>query len=151
MTRLARYVTLFEEHLQQLDLRRYGYSYSGVEEKSHSQLGAFLSAAFKKGHAERAVDIDYFPEAPKPGTRPALAVFVRGSKDKSFYLPDFLTYKGAGPDRKRELSLSDHLGPPEEKLRKTIAVVAHLFHTDLRKVISGEEWIEVPMDWEDYK
>lgn len=155
MSSIHKYRTVLDESIHScLDLTIAGYEYSGVREASTAALGTYLNAEFVHAVTRRKVVIDYFPEPVSPA-REALCVHVtrdaRDTHSGTFMVDDFLKHQRAGDVALQSLDLNAHVGSAAERVQRVLTEVATIFRSDLKDVVMGTEWVDVPIDWGDYK
>jgi hypothetical protein len=138
-----------------LNLSAGGFEYSGVREAETAALGKYLQAEFVHPATHRKVTISYFPEPTDPRAKETLCVHVTRDATNpysgTFIIDRFLDHKGCEPAALHALDLVAHPGSPAERVRGVLLEVAKIFETDLRDVVAGRHWVDVPFDWGDYK
>jgi len=138
-----------------LNLGAAGFAYSGVREAESAALGKYLEAEFTHPATHRQVTIAYFPEPTDPRANETLCVHVRRDATNpysgTFIIERFLEHKGCESAALHALDLRAHSGSVAERVMGVLLEVARIFEGDLRDVIAGTQWVDVPFDWGDYK
>ena len=138
-----------------LNLVSDGYEYSGVKEAATAALGRYLEARFVHPRTHRKVTIAFLPESADPHAKEALCVHVTKNADDpyagTFMVEDFLKFNGADSAALRRLDLSAYSGSEIERVKGVLSEVSTIFQTDLKGILEGTEWVDVPLDWGEYK
>lgn len=153
---MVQYVSVLDEGIRScLDLVPAGFEYSGVKQAVTVALGKYLEASYVHPSTHRKVTITYFPKPTDSRAKEVLCIHVtKNANDPcsgTFMVGNFLKHKGAGPAALRALDLNAHTGSANERVRRVLTEVATIFRSDLKGVVAGAQWINVPFDWGDYK
>lgn len=156
MNAFGQYISVLDEGIRScLDLIHDGYEYSGVKEAATLALGRYLEAQYVHPYTHRKITIADFPEPTDPRAKEALCVHVTKNAENpysgTFIVDDFLKQNGADAAELRALHLSAYTGSARERVKGVLAKVATILRSDLKDVVAGSQWVDVPFDWGDYK
>lgn len=129
-------------------LARFGYKLAETFLETSKLVSDSRVFVFQSDRAGRRIRMAYYTPAPKSARM--FVVSIQKHDGQSFMLLDYLT-----KHRRDDLKARLMPAPPdvEEFWRDYFAALDELFAADanLRAIIEGKAWEDVPFDWEDYK
>lgn len=115
-----------------------GYTRGTVETK---KLGSSNSVKYQYHHEVYGRVINVFAME-----RLGVEAFIHQNLDgDKFSLSDYLKWKSKGKTRDLAVRKDDETW--ERYAERCVRTIVHIFELDLRKVVRGEEWMSVPIDW----
>lgn len=126
-----------------------GYLYEKAHTKNNELLGSYLECSYCNTKLGITLEMNLFL-ANNPGTRDVL-VFHLSRGNKTFSLTEYLKYTGASEAQIEEIGLYAQKGSLDQRVEKVLSSAAIHLQGELLGVVNGKEWVDVPIDWGDYK
>lgn len=129
-------------------LRSFGFSLESTRIVESRLLGDSLLLVFSAKAGFRKIDITFYAGSSRAPA--SITIVVRNNRGRSFLLADFLKAEGKG-------DLASHFiaAGGETDLRPLISNAAKTFREicddDLKPIIAGPGWKDVPFDWKGYR
>ena len=121
-----------------------GLQFKGIEVVEGSLGLSYVKATFRNPAAHRSLDLAL-------STPEIIGAVITNDEieNEYFLLSDYFVHESRGEEElgfRRKESETE-----EEYFRRYIELLCRYLATELKDVITGRTWIEVPFDWHDYK
>ncbi|RZJ07577.1 MAG: hypothetical protein EOP39_15985 [Rubrivivax sp.] len=128
--------------------RRYGYL--GITTVDGGPLiGPYLEAKLENHNTQRTVLLHYFPGSEKAPEN--LALLVKRYRHEQIELRAFLKHTGTEQATIEEIQLVHYAGSSAQKIRSCLSAMHAVLESSALRVISGQEWPDLPFDWQGLK
>jgi len=130
-------------------LKENGYQFLGVSICQTCALSHYLEATFSNKVLNRVVRANYLPstnECPD-----VLKIFVEIERKNSFSIDEFLRFMGRPNNVIESVNINAYEGDEKNRLSMCLDNFNRVLRDDLQRIISGVDWIDVPIVWDDYK
>ena len=126
-----------------------GYQYQGISEEHDEALGDHLEALFSARKISRNIRVTYVPDG--NGHPDVLLVHIERDGYSTFEVEECLRWQGATEQTISKVLFKTYTGNLRKRVVQTIEAIRVVFNNQLREVVSGKEWFDVPIDWGGYK
>lgn len=131
------------------DLEDHGFKFKSPLIKHTNAIGDYLEIEATCENTGKTLLVTY---APALGLRPeSISLFIQNISGDTFSIGDYLSNKKLDPQLRQSICLANHQGSLNERVEKTLIASREVIFNYLERILVGNEWESVPINWGDLK
>lgn len=131
------------------DLKGHGFQFKSPLVKHTDAIGDYIEIEVTCTNTGKTLLITYTPAL---NLRPeSISVFLQNISGDTFSIGDYLSNKKLDPKLRKSICLASHHGSLNERVEMALVASREVIFSYLERVLIGNEWESVPINWGDMK